>query len=41
MTWKVRFEFRILGLFRVPPPNLQTWKSQAGGEALGQLADLA
>lgn len=47
MTWKTKFDFRILGLSRVPPQNTGTWESGAGGvtmcamRALWQLADLA
>lgn len=25
MTWKIKFEFRILGLFRAPPLNAGTY----------------
>lgn len=47
MIWKTKFEFIILGRFRVPPQNMGTWENGAGGvpmcamRALWQLADLA
>lgn len=47
MTWKVKFEFRILGFFRVPPEHKEGHEragwvgNHCASGALEQLADLA